>query len=300
MRVISPALFRIIFGIHAFIPFMMTMHSLLPGRLYGALGYRVFSFLFNWTDDRWELALRDRMFRFAPVYVSAESMRWWLGRECFAKQKCILATREEVKQEDVEDEMEEYYHKAKVDSAGHPEKGFSPDANPSTEDKKGMDKHPHHEKPIHSLSRPDSGRRTSEVVAKYQKRPRGSTAWYDEQCPPFALWICGSDDLVDGRRLLRRFEHGREPHVKVVHCKIIEEYEHLDVIWAIDAIEQVGNEIKEVLWRTAGEARNKCRIPQGCDEIGEWSPEDKATGGATGGSNQAGDENDDDGDNSSE
>lgn len=77
MRVISPALFRLIFGIHAFIPFMMSMHRLLPGRFYGAMGYRVFSFLFNWTDDRWERDLRDRMFQFAPVYVSAESMRWW-------------------------------------------------------------------------------------------------------------------------------------------------------------------------------------------------------------------------------
>src|SRR2546423_5637561 len=92
MRIISPAMFRVFFGIHAFIPLMMTMHRLLPGTLYGALGYRVFSFLFNWTDDRWERDLRDRMFQFAPAYVSAESMRWWLGRECFAQQKCIIDT----------------------------------------------------------------------------------------------------------------------------------------------------------------------------------------------------------------
>ena len=31
-------------------------------------------------------------------------MRWWLGRECFAKHKCVLATNEERRQEDVEDE----------------------------------------------------------------------------------------------------------------------------------------------------------------------------------------------------
>ena len=76
MRAISPGMFRIFFGIHAFIPFMMTMHALLPGKLYGALGYRVFSFLFNWSDERWDQGLRDRMFQFAPVYVSAESMRY--------------------------------------------------------------------------------------------------------------------------------------------------------------------------------------------------------------------------------
>ena len=168
MRVISPALFRMMFGIHAFIPFMMTMHAILPGKLYGALGYRVFSFLFDWTDDRWEVALRDRMFQFAPVYVSAESMRWWLGRECFAKQKCILATHEEGKQEDVEDEMEEYYHKTQVDNAGHPEKGSFPDGGASADWGQEMEKHPHHEKSMDSSVTQNSGHRTSEVVCQTQ------------------------------------------------------------------------------------------------------------------------------------
>merc|ERR1712000_525629 len=100
MRIISPAFFRVMFGIHAFIPFMMSMHAILPPRLYGYLGYKVFSFLFDWSDARWDRGLRDRMFQFSPVYVSAESMRWWLGRECFARHKCILATRDVTKEED--------------------------------------------------------------------------------------------------------------------------------------------------------------------------------------------------------
>ena len=209
MRIISPGLFRLIFGIHAFIPFMMTMHRLLPGSLYGALGYRVFSFLFNWSDTRWDRGLRDRMFQFAPVYVSAESMRWWLGRECFATQKCILATREEGKQEDEED----YYNR---------------------------------------------GNQTEE---------RGRNAWYDEQVPPFALWVAGNDELVDGRRLLRRLER-REPYVRVVHWKIIEYYEHLDVIWAMDMIEKVGREVKEIVWQTAPhEAKMVCKVPKGCEYL---------------------------------
>lgn len=237
MRVISPSLFRIIFGIHAFIPFMMTMHRLLPGRLYGAMGYRVFSFLFDWSDDRWERDIRDRMFQFAPVYVSAESMRWWLGRECFAKQKCILATREEGHQEDAEDEMEDYYHHTKKSSA---------EALPG-----------------------GSGDGSREVKRREQRKPKGSTAWYNEQVPPFALWVCGGDDLVDGRRLLRRFERGREPHVRIVHQKVIEGYEHLDVIWAMDSIEKVGKEVKETLWRTC-DVRDKVRIPLGCEDVGVW------------------------------
>ena len=234
MRIISPGMFRVMFGIHSFIPFMMTMHTWLPGRLYGALGYRVFSFLFNWTDDRWDQGLRTRFFQFAPVYVSAESMRWWLGRECFASQKCILATREEGKIEDEEDEEDESYYTHGTEHST--------------------------ERMLDGQSEPD------------QPHPdRGCKAWFDEHVPPFALWVAGSDELVDGRRLLRRFERGREPHVRVVHSKIIEEYEHLDVLWAIDSVEKVAVEVREVLWKTVPkDVRIRCRVPKGCEAVGVW------------------------------
>ena len=232
MRIISPGMFRMIFGIHAFIPFMMLMHTWLPGKLYGMMGYRVFSFLFNWSDDRWDRDLRDRLFQFSPVYVSAESMRWWLGRECFATQKCILATREEGKREEQEDEDSlngEYFETGKP----HPSE--------------------------------QSG------IGAEGRKWRGRNAWYDNQAPPFALWVAGSDELVDGRRLLRRFEKGREPDVRIVHQKVIDEYEHLDIIWAMDMIEKVGKEVKEVLWKTvAAEAREICRTPRGCEELDIW------------------------------
>lgn len=239
MRVISPAVFRITFGIHAFIPFMMTMHSYLPGRIYGALGYRVFSFLFNWSDARWERDLRDRLFQFSPVYVSAESMRWWLGKDCFAHHKCILATREERKLEEQEDEAEEDEdeddHHASTDQLANHLVGEKPYVETTT-------------------------------------KQSGVKSWYDERVPPFALWVAGSDDLVDGRRLLRRFERGREPHVKIVHSRVIEEYEHLDVLWAMDSVEKVGKEVREVIWKTMPEKdRGRCVIPRGCDPIGSKS-----------------------------
>lgn len=253
MRIISPGMFRAVFGIHAFIPFMMTMHSLLPPRLYGAMGYRVFSFLFNWSDERWELDLRDRMFQFAPVYVSAESMRWWLGRECFAKQKCILATREEKTIEDREDEQEDQQRLRSLPQQNHTS---SDDSDSSDDDESDLDTQ-------------QPGTEPSQRKEKLKDRAR--YAWYGPGTPPFALWICGSDDLVDGRRLLRRFERDREPHVDVVHAKIIEGYEHLDVIWAMDAIEKVGKEVREVVWKTAPEsARRLCRVPRGCGEVTDF------------------------------
>lgn len=248
MRMINPSFFRCIFGIHAFIPFMMRMHTLLPQKFYGAMGYRVFSFLFNWTDTRWELDLRDRMFQFAPVYVSAESMRWWLGRECFAKQKCILATREEGRIEDEEDEEEDevirrYYDGERTDS----EKSVGRAGSSKERPDRSEPGHPRHDRD--------------------KSEERGKYAWYNEQFPPLAMWVAGNDELVDGRRLLRRFDRGREPCVNVVHKKIIEGYEHLDVIWAMDVIDKVGREVKEVIWQTAPEdARAQCRIPTGCEE----------------------------------
>jgi pimeloyl-ACP methyl ester carboxylesterase len=226
MRIISPGMFRAMFGIHAFIPFMMHMHKLLPGKFYGFMGYRVFAFLFNWTDQRWDRELRNRCFQFAPVYVSAESMRWWLGRECFARHKCILSTKQESQMENREDEEDEE------------EERRSPNGN---------------------------------IAPKHDHTDRGRFAWYDEHIPPLALWVAGSDDLVDGQRLLRRFQKGREPFVEVVHASVIEGYEHLDVIWAIDSIEKVGRGVLETIWRTTPKNyRESCLVPVGCENLEAW------------------------------
>lgn len=236
VRIISPAAFRIMFGIHSFIPLMMDMHGLLHPQIYGWLGYKVFSFLFDWTDTRWDRELKSRMFQFAPVYVSAESMRWWLGRECFAKHKCILSTKEQWRAEEKED--------AALASQGN--------GSPTREKVSAW-----------------KGDKQTRQPQRERHSVKGSTAWYNEQVCPFALWVAGNDDLVDGRRLLRRFENGREPHVRVVHSKVIEEYEHLDVIWAMDAREQVFDEVRDVLWKTCN-ARDKCRTPTGCEKVPAW------------------------------
>lgn len=224
MRMLPQALFRLVFGIHAFIPAMTRAHSVLNPRVYGWLGYRVFSYLFDWTDLRWDRGLRDRMFQFAPVYVSAESMRWWLGGDCFSKHKCILATQE----------------------GGRGAK----------EAKVGQ--------------MMGSGRRVPGDGQDKQTELEAA-AWYGEETPPFGLWVCGKDELVDGRRLLRRFANGQEPHAKIVHSKLLEEFEHLDVIWAIDAVDQVFKEVREVLWKTC-DRRDDCRVPEGCEAVAAWEP----------------------------
>jgi pimeloyl-ACP methyl ester carboxylesterase len=215
---LSPFRYNAVFGIHAFIPIMTPMQRLLPGRLYGAAGYRMFNYLFGWSDRNWDRGLRDRGFQCSPTYISSESMRWWLGKSGFAKNGCILASAAEAEAE------------AKVD--------------------KEMDVY----------------RDDSPIQLPHQHQIR---AWYDHRAPPMAFWAAGRDELVDGRRLINRFERGREPHVGIVHSELIEEYEHLDVIWSMDVIERVGKGVRDTLWKTC-DVRDKVRVPKGCEDVGVW------------------------------
>ncbi|KAK3062686.1 hypothetical protein LTS18_003558 [Coniosporium uncinatum] len=340
---------------------MCVMHTLLPGGFYGYMGYRVFSFLFNWTDRRWDKGLRARMFQFAPTYVSAESMRWWLGRECFARQKCILATRQELRIEDEEDEDEDkrphHHHRSHLhrEDKGEKEDGGEDETHdpgrlppfttlttktlergrttlsmeeepenveqwqePGDWETKEEDKdndayfnkhhaHPTEESPSreaeaahdeaaekgpkwhaaqHRVEKEtergeregggddDEGKKKGRRDGEHGYKTEddcGRYAWYNSDAPPMALWVAGSDDPVDGRRLLRRFDRGREPHVDVVHSKVVPGYEHLDDIWAMDSIEQVGREVKEVIWATAPEGdRARIRVPEGCENVKIW------------------------------
>ena len=209
-----------VFGIHAFMPLMMPFQRMLPGRIFGAAGYRMFNYLFGWSDWNWDRGLRDRGFQCSPTYISSESMRWWLGKHGFAKRGCILASEEETKAEAQADQEIDKYQ----------------DVTPSP----------------------------SQIPELKKVR-----AWYDHRAPPMAFWACGKDELVDGRRLLKRFDRGREPEVKVVHSELIEEYEHLDVIWAMDVIERVGKGVRDTLWMTC-DVRDKVRVPRGCEDVGVW------------------------------
>ena len=95
-----------------------------------------------------------------------------------------------------------------------------------------------------------------------------------------ALWVCGRDNLVDGNKLLRRFERGREPHARLVFSKVIPEYEHLDVIWAMDAEREVFQELRATLWRTCpASERARCRVPKGCENVEQWVDDRKSGGG---------------------
>ncbi|KAG9238255.1 triacylglycerol lipase [Amylocarpus encephaloides] len=221
IRSLSPLRYNLTFGIHGFIPLMVFMKKIIPGPLFGILGYRAFNYLFDWSDWNWDRGIRGRGFLCSPTFISSESMRWWLGRNGFAKNGCILASEEEVAAEEEADEAED---KMNSTSSSTPEPNSS-----------------HH-----------------------SVRP-----WYDHRAPPMAFWAAGKDELVDGPRLINRFARGREPDVAVVHSETLEDYEHLDVIWAMSVIERVGERLRDVLWETC-DVRDKCRTPKGCENLEAW------------------------------
>lgn len=184
MRVLGAKGFRLFFGINAFIPIMMTFQKLLPGSWYGQTGYLVFNFLFNWTDALWDRRLKSRFFQFSPVYVSSESMRWWMRD--FAIYRSIL------------------------------EETDSP--------------------------------------------------WFTrEHFPPLAFWTCGQDQLVNGSKFTERIRT-REKGVTVVHQECIDEYSHLDILWAMDSVDRVAKKVKEVLWACASN-RDEFVAPLGCEHV---------------------------------
>lgn len=166
-------------------------------------------------------------------------------------QKCILATKEEWRAEEKEDE----------DESQNPVAAVPPE--------------------VRTNEPPHSPTQRTRHHHHHHRRPKGASAWYNSQSPPMAFWVCGRDNLVDGDKLLRRFARGREPHARVVFSKVIPEYEHLDVIWAMDAEREVFQELRETLWRTCpADERARCRVPKGCEDVEQWVDDRKRGEGA--------------------
>jgi hypothetical protein len=95
--------------------------------------------------------------------------------------------------------------------------------------------------------------------------------WYDpDTMPPISLYVGGQDKLVDGRKLLQRFEEV-ETDVVVIRSQIDEDYEHLDCLWSMDCIERIGEKVKEDIWYTT--TAEDVVVPAGCslEEKGIWS-----------------------------
>jgi len=81
--------------------------------------------------------------------------------------------------------------------------------------------------------------------------------------PPVSLYVGGMDKLVDGRKLIERFEKV-ETDVIVLRGQVDDEYEHLDCIWSFNCIERVGKRVRDDIWSTI--TTDDVTVPEGCQE----------------------------------
>jgi hypothetical protein len=82
--------------------------------------------------------------------------------------------------------------------------------------------------------------------------------------PPLSLFVGARDKLVDGAKLIERFEKV-ETGVVVLRSQVDEDYEHLDCIWGFDCIERVGKRVREDIWNTVAMDEDVV-VPEGCCE----------------------------------
>lgn len=69
--------------------------------------------------------------------------------------------------------------------------------------------------------------------------------WFDNEGPDLLVVVGGRDDLVDGRLFVKRLqdlESGMKGKWKSI---VVPEYSHLDVLWADDVLERIGDDLIE-------------------------------------------------------
>jgi len=95
--------------------------------------------------------------------------------------------------------------------------------------------------------------------------------------PPVSLYVGGRDKLVDGRKLIERFETV-ESGVVLLRGQIDDEFEHLDCIWGFDCIDRVAKNVRLDIWSTIPVDEDVI-LPQGClqDEKGSKTKRDTST-----------------------
>ncbi|CAL3966224.1 unnamed protein product [Diplocarpon coronariae] len=235
LRSLPRPLARGLVGVKSFLPslcsLLNTLQPHLPPGWISGLSYAILRLLCGWRDTRWDRGVRDRSFLWAPTRTSATGLLWWLAGG-FAAHGSILASRDEVQREVEEDLLQDYFRGV----PGH----IGEDA-------------------------------AAALMARHVQTPMNLAPWFDDRCPPVALWVPGADDLCSGAALANRFERGREPAARLLGVTVLEGWGHLDVLWAVDVCDAVGREVRDMMWKTvAREERARWRCPEGCEGIEAW------------------------------
>ncbi|KAI8850921.1 hypothetical protein BC829DRAFT_415644 [Chytridium lagenaria] len=67
-------LFRVLFGVKAFLPIMTFVQKFFPPYLFATLAYHMFHYLFGWTDTNWDPRNKSSYFQFTPRPQSSKAI----------------------------------------------------------------------------------------------------------------------------------------------------------------------------------------------------------------------------------
>lgn len=205
--------YKLLFGCCSFLRNLcLARYHLASTSLFGKLSYIMFKFLFGWTGKKWNPNKKVWHFHFVfnVTYVSTKLMNWWLSywvEEGFSNQ---LQSKEA--------------YKTGENFAHTPE----PSINEGVEPKKTIEKD------------------DSKTYFPY-KEP-----WFQFSHPkdviPMFIFTCDLDFLVDGRRLITHMQHYERGYYQIgknLDVIQLDDYSHLDVVWADDIIGRIGMVIED-------------------------------------------------------
>lgn len=214
----SPRMYAAIFGNCCFLAILGQARTLLgTTSLFSLLSYQIFKYLFGWNlkNNYRDKKVIHIQFLFNATFVSARLMAWWLSYAV--------------------------------------EEGFSNQLQPKQAYKDGTTST---FTPVNSINENED----------LEKNPRGELEevedsktffpykeeWFTfnkkEELVPMLIFVGGQDFLVDGLRFATHMKHYERRYYKQSeNLDVIEipEYNHLDVIWALNCIGKIGMLIHE-------------------------------------------------------
>lgn len=232
----SPKAFTYIFGSGAFVAILgWARKTIGRTRMYSTISYQMFKYLFGWSirncyNDNKVLHVQ---FLFNVTYISARLMSWWLSylvEEGFLNQL---------------QPKEAYQNGTNFAftpmNTNEDAKENAPDDSP---DEKAQDSPDEKAPGTPNVEQRDD----SKTFFPYKQE------WFafnkPEQIVPMIAFVGGEDFLVDGWRLATHMRHyERRFYKEGQNLDIVElnEYNHLDVIWAKDCIGRIGMVIDDKL-----------------------------------------------------
>jgi len=66
-----------LFGRKEFIPLINTVKAIAPTSMFTGVAYKMFHYLFNWTDAEWDKSYKNAYFQFTPRPTSTKALAHW-------------------------------------------------------------------------------------------------------------------------------------------------------------------------------------------------------------------------------